>query len=53
LWRLVRKRSGHVDRLRHLYLPAKGKAHAILQDHQDILEALEMKAETAAEAALR
>ncbi len=53
LWTLVRKRSGHVDRLRHLNLPAKGKAQAILQDHRDILEALEKKDEKAAEAGLR
>ena len=53
LWTLVGKRSGHVDRLRHLNLPAKGKAQAILQDHREIVEALEMKDEAAAEAALR
>ena len=53
LWSLVRKQSGHVDRLRHLNLPAKGKAQAIVQDHQDILEALERRDAAAAEAALR
>ncbi len=53
LWSLVRKRSGHVDRLRHLNLPAKGKAQAILQDHRDMVEALQMKDATSAEAILR
>lgn len=53
LWSLVRKQSGHVDRLRHLNLPAKGKAQAIVQDHRDILAALERRDASAAEAALR
>jgi DNA-binding GntR family transcriptional regulator len=53
LWGLVRKQSGHVDRLRHLNLPAKGKAQAIVQDHQDIFEALVRRDAAAAEAALR
>ena len=53
LWRLVRKRSGHVDRLRHLNLPAKGKAQAIVQDHRDILDALERRDAMSVEAALR
>ena len=53
LWSLLRKRSGHVDRLRHLNLPAKGKAQAILQDHRNMVEALEKKDAFAAETALR
>ena len=53
LWSLVRKQSGHVDRLRHLNLPANGKAEAIVQDHRAILEALERRDPAAAEAALR
>ncbi len=53
LWSLVRKQSGHVDRLRHLNLPAKGKAQAIIQDHRDILEALKQRDAATAEAALR
>jgi DNA-binding GntR family transcriptional regulator len=53
LWSLVRKQSGHVDRLRHLNLPAKGKAQAIVRDHRDILVALERRDAAAAEAALR
>ena len=53
LWSLVRKQSGHVDRLRHLNLPAEGKAEAIVKDHGAILEALERRDPAAAEAALR
>jgi len=53
LWGLLRKQSGHVDRLRHLNLPAKGKAQAIVQDHRDILDALKARDAPAAEAALR
>lgn len=53
LWALLRKQSGHVDRLRHLNLPAKGKAQAIVQDHRDIFDALARRDATAAEAALR
>jgi DNA-binding GntR family transcriptional regulator len=53
LWSLLRKQSGHVDRLRHLNLPAKGKAQAIVQDHRDILDALAQRDAAAAEAALR
>jgi DNA-binding GntR family transcriptional regulator len=53
LWSLVSKQSGHVDRLRHLNLPAKGKAQAIVQDHRDILESLERREVAVAEAALR
>ncbi|MES2980272.1 MAG: GntR family transcriptional regulator [Pseudomonadota bacterium] len=53
LWSLVRKRSGHVDRLRHLNLPAKGKAEAIVRDHRAIVAALAGKDAQAAEEALR
>ncbi len=53
LWDLVRKQSGHVDRLRHLHLPQKGKAQAIVNDHRAILRALARKNPAAAEAALR
>lgn len=53
LWALVRQRSGHVDRLRRLNLPAEGKAHAIVQDHQAITAALAARDAAAAEVALR
>jgi DNA-binding GntR family transcriptional regulator len=53
LWALVRQRSGHVDRLRRLNLPAKGKAQAIVRDHEAILAALSRGDAPAAQAALR
>lgn len=40
LWVLVRRHSGHLDRLRHLHLPIPGKVRAILRDHTNIVEAI-------------
>jgi DNA-binding GntR family transcriptional regulator len=40
LWPLVRRQSGHLDRVRRLHLPVPGKANAILQDHASIVEAI-------------
>jgi DNA-binding GntR family transcriptional regulator len=40
LYDLVRQRSGHVDRLRRLHLPAAGKARAVVRDHKRIVEAI-------------
>ncbi|MFC4274591.1 GntR family transcriptional regulator [Achromobacter aloeverae] len=40
LWQLVYSRSGHIDRLRRLHLPALGKAQRILNDHTLIVDAL-------------
>jgi DNA-binding GntR family transcriptional regulator len=53
LWDLVRSRSGHIDRLRSLHLPAQGKAEAVLRDHEAIVAALEAQSPAQAEAALR
>jgi len=53
LWVLVRKQSGHVDRLRQLHLPAQGKAQAVLADHRAMVEALQQKNTAAAQSALR
>lgn len=53
LWDLVRQRSGHVDRLRRLNLPAKGKAQAVLADHEAILAALRARDLPGAAQALR
>jgi len=53
LWSLVRKQSGHVDRLRRLHLPAKGKPQAIVRDHRAIVESIARKDAQAAEKALR
>lgn len=40
LYDLVRQRSGHVDRLRRLHLPAAGKARAVVRDHKRIVDAI-------------
>ncbi|MFI4927418.1 MAG: GntR family transcriptional regulator [Burkholderiales bacterium] len=40
LFDLVRRRSGHVDRLRRLHLPTAGKAKAVVRDHRRIVEAI-------------
>ena len=41
LYDLQRRRSGHVDRLRRLHLPAVGKARAVVRDHRRIIDAIE------------
>lgn len=40
LWDLVRRQSGHIDRLRSLHLPAAGKAEAVIADHRAITDAI-------------
>lgn len=40
LWGLIRSRSGHLDRLRHLHLPTPGKAQSVIQEHRRILDGL-------------
>jgi DNA-binding GntR family transcriptional regulator len=40
LWDLVRRNSGHLDRLRRLHVPAEGKAQAIVRDHAAIVDAI-------------
>jgi DNA-binding GntR family transcriptional regulator len=40
LWEDVRRRSGHIDRLRRLHLPAEGKGQAIVRDHARIVDAI-------------
>jgi DNA-binding GntR family transcriptional regulator len=40
LWALVRKRSGHIDRIRRLHLPIGGKAAQIVRDHAAIVKAI-------------
>ena len=53
LWELVRRRSGHIDRLRHLHLPEEGKTTAIVRDHTEIVEAIARGDPPGAQAALR
>lgn len=40
LYEAVRRRSGHIDRLRRLHLPAEGKGDAIVRDHARIVDAI-------------
>jgi GntR family transcriptional regulator, rspAB operon transcriptional repressor len=40
LWRLVRSRSGHIDRLRRLHLPSPGRVQAIVRHHRLIAQAI-------------
>lgn len=53
LWELVRRQSGHIDRLRRLHLPKEGKMREILQAHTAIVDAIEAGDAAAAQAALR
>ena len=53
LWDLVRRLSGHIDRLRRLHLPVEGKTMAVVQEHTEIVDAIERGDANAAQAALR
>jgi DNA-binding GntR family transcriptional regulator len=53
LWALVRSRSGHIDRLRRLHLPAAGKLNRIIADHTRIVAAMKAGDVAAAQDALR
>lgn len=53
LWHLMRRLSGHIDRLRRLHLPQEGKIREILASHGAIVDAIEAGSIAAAEAALR
>ncbi len=53
LWELVHSRSGHIDRLRRLHLPASGKLSRIVSDHSQILAAMENGNPSAAQDCVR
>jgi DNA-binding GntR family transcriptional regulator len=53
LYELVRRRSGHLDRLRRLDLPSPGKAERVVRDHRAIVSALAACDPDAAQAAMR
>lgn len=40
LWAVIRRRSGHLDRLRHLHLPTPGKTQSVIDEHKRILRAV-------------
>ncbi|MGG5811858.1 GntR family transcriptional regulator [Falsiroseomonas sp. CW058] len=50
---LVRVRSGHLDRLRRLHLPAPGKAESVMRDHEALAGAILAGDAAGAEALLR
>lgn len=53
LYDLVRRMSGHIDRLRRLDLPSDGKARRVVRDHRDIVEAIARQSPDVAQQALR
>jgi DNA-binding GntR family transcriptional regulator len=53
LWTLVRRQSGHIDRLRRLHLPEAGKAASVLRQHEAVAAAIARRDPAAARAALR
>lgn len=53
LHQLIRERSGHLERIRRLHLPEKGKIINILDGHRAIVEAIAEGNEVAAVAAIR
>ena len=53
LHQLIRERSGHLERIRRLHLPEKGKIINILAGHRAIVEAIAEGNEAAAVAAIR
>lgn len=53
LFDLVRRLSGHVDRLRRLHLPTVGKAQAVVRDHRRIVDAIARGDTAAAQTRLR
>lgn len=53
LWHLVRRRSGHIDRLRRLNLPVEGKMREIIGFHSMIVDAVAAGDGVAAQDAMR
>lgn len=52
LFEVIQRESVHVDRLRALHLPMKGKGDRILREHQDIVDAIEFGPPEEAKAAM-
>ena len=53
LWAIVRRQSGHIDRLRRLHLPVEGKASQVVGDHAAIVDAIAGKQPAAAQGCVR
>jgi DNA-binding GntR family transcriptional regulator len=50
---LVRRHSGHIDRLRRLNLPVAGKMQEVIRDHEAIAAAIEAEQPDEAQHVLR
>lgn len=53
LWDLIDAQRAHLDRLRRLHLPTKGKTQKIIREHEEILAAIAGHDADRAEAAVR
>ena len=53
LWVLMRRHSGHIDRIRRLCLPTEGKMQEIIRDHTAIIKARAAADADGAQAAMR
>ena len=53
LFHLVRRQSGHIDRIRRLHLPHSGKMQEVIRDHGKIVKALVAGDAAAASQAMR
>jgi len=53
LWGLVHRQSVHIDRIRRLHLPIRGKAAQIVQDHSEIVKAIANGDPSSAQSLLR
>jgi DNA-binding GntR family transcriptional regulator len=53
LWGVVRRQSVHIDRIRRLHLPVKGKVAQIIRDHTAIVKAIADGKPERAQAAMR
>lgn len=40
LYRMLRDRSGHMARVRHLHLPSEGKTRSVVESHRSIVDAI-------------
>lgn len=53
LWLMVRRYSGHIDRIRRLHLPMPGKAERVLGEHRAVAAAVRVGDAAGAQEALR
>jgi DNA-binding GntR family transcriptional regulator len=53
LWPMLRRQTGHVDRIRRLHLPSAGKVEQILADHTALVKAIAARNAPEAQEVLR